>query len=98
MARLPACQWQLLMAIACSLTTAQTIADCLNHARPLGRCLPQNARQPMQLMINNSDVVARTKELARSWDLDLLLRTYTFIPRKILRNAVREFGTQLEGD
>ena len=51
----------------------------------------------MQLMIRD-DVVARTKELARSWDLDLLLRTYTFIPRKILRNAVREFGTQLGGN
>jgi SAM-dependent methyltransferase len=42
-------------------------------------------------------VIARTKAFARSWDLDLLLRTYLFIPRKILRDAVREFGTALEG-
>jgi len=42
-------------------------------------------------------VVAQTKALARSWDLDLLLRTYLFIPRKILRDAIREFGSQLEG-
>jgi hypothetical protein len=42
-------------------------------------------------------VIARTKEVARSWDLDLLLRTYLFIPRKILRDAVREFGSALEG-
>lgn len=42
-------------------------------------------------------VLSRTKDLARSWDLDLLLRTYTFIPRKILRDTVREFGSQLGG-
>lgn len=45
----------------------------------------------------HSDVIARTKDLARSWDLDLLLRTYLFIPRKILRDTVREYGSQLEG-
>jgi peptidoglycan/LPS O-acetylase OafA/YrhL/SAM-dependent methyltransferase len=37
------------------------------------------------------------KELARSWDLDLLLRTYLFIPRKMLRDVIREFGNLLEG-
>lgn len=37
------------------------------------------------------------KTIARRWDLDLLLLTYLFIPRKILRNAVREFGGRLEG-
>jgi SAM-dependent methyltransferase len=43
------------------------------------------------------DVLARTKHLARSWDLDLLFRTFLFIPRKILRDAVREFGSRLDG-
>ena len=41
--------------------------------------------------------VSLTKELARTLDLDLLLRTYTFIPRKILRDAIREFGSRLGG-
>jgi SAM-dependent methyltransferase len=43
------------------------------------------------------DVLMRAKELSRSLDLDLLFRTYTFIPRKILRDAVREFGGRLDG-
>jgi SAM-dependent methyltransferase len=42
-------------------------------------------------------VVSQTKDLARRWDLDLLFRTYLFIPRKILRDAVREFGARLDG-
>jgi SAM-dependent methyltransferase len=50
----------------------------------------------MQLVPTNA-VVSRTKELARDLDLDLLLRTYTFIPRKILRDTVRELGSQLGG-
>lgn len=50
----------------------------------------------MQL-VPHSAAVMRTKELARSLDLDLLLRTYTFIPRKILRDTVRELGSQLDG-
>src|SRR5262245_2700682 len=54
--------------------------------------------QPMtQLSSFNGGVLARAKELSRSLDLDLLLRTYLFIPRKILRDAVREFGGQLDG-
>lgn len=44
-----------------------------------------------------NDVVSRAKELSRSLDLDLLFRTYLFIPRKILRDAIREFGSQLDG-
>jgi SAM-dependent methyltransferase len=50
----------------------------------------------MQLVPHDT-VQSLTKELARSFDLDLLLRTYTFIPRKILRDTVREFGSQLDG-
>ncbi|HEY7057252.1 MAG TPA: methyltransferase domain-containing protein [Vicinamibacterales bacterium] len=42
-------------------------------------------------------VKTRTKDLARTWDLDLLLRTYLFIPRKLLRDTVREYGRGLEG-
>lgn len=42
-------------------------------------------------------VVSRSKDVARRWDLDLLFRTYLFIPRKILRDAVREFGARLDG-
>jgi SAM-dependent methyltransferase len=42
-------------------------------------------------------IVSTMKRIARRWDLDLLLQTYLFIPRKILRNAVREFGSRLEG-
>jgi SAM-dependent methyltransferase len=42
-------------------------------------------------------VVSQTKNLARRWDLDLLFRTYLFIPRKILRDTVREFGARLDG-
>lgn len=51
------------------------------------------ATQPLP----SKDVLSRTKEFARSWDLDLLFRTYLFIPRKILRDTVRELGGQLEG-
>jgi SAM-dependent methyltransferase len=40
---------------------------------------------------------AAVKDFARRWDLDLLLRTYLFIPRKMLRDAVRESGSQLHG-
>jgi SAM-dependent methyltransferase len=50
----------------------------------------------MQLVPYNA-VLSRTKELARDLDLDLLFRTHLFIPRKILRDAVREFGGQLGG-
>lgn len=46
----------------------------------------------------SDSAISRTKELARNWDLDLLLRTYLFIPRKILRDTVREFGGQLGGN
>jgi SAM-dependent methyltransferase len=46
---------------------------------------------------NSALALSRTKEFARKWDLDLLLRTYLFIPRKILRDTVREFGGQLGG-
>jgi SAM-dependent methyltransferase len=42
-------------------------------------------------------VKARTKDLARTWDLDLLLRTYLFIPRKILRDTIRDYGRALDG-
>jgi SAM-dependent methyltransferase len=42
-------------------------------------------------------VVSRARDLARRWDVDLLLRTYLFIPRKILRDAVRDFGHTLGG-
>jgi len=70
--------------------------------------LPQGGRGPSNVepartrgntmqLVPHSAAVMRTKELARSLDLDLLLRTYTFIPRKILRDTVREFGSQLEG-
>jgi SAM-dependent methyltransferase len=45
----------------------------------------------------SSDVVSRTKAFARDWDLDLLFRTYLFIPRKILRDTIRELGKQLDG-
>ena len=51
----------------------------------------------MMQLSSSSDVFARAKELSRSLDLDLLLRTYLFIPRKILRDAVREFGGRLDG-
>jgi len=50
----------------------------------------------MLLAVYN-DVISWAKEFARSRDLDLLFRTYLFIPRKILRDVVREFGSQLEG-
>jgi SAM-dependent methyltransferase len=50
----------------------------------------------MQLAPYNT-ALSLTKELARTLDLDLLLRTYTFIPRKILRDAIREYGGQLGG-
>jgi SAM-dependent methyltransferase len=43
------------------------------------------------------DVLSRLKDQARSWDLDLLFQTHTFIPRKLLRNVVRELGAGLEG-
>src|ERR1041384_1310947 len=49
------------------------------------------------LTLTYDDVMLRAKELSRDLDLDLLLRTYTFIPRKILRDAVREFGPRLDG-
>jgi SAM-dependent methyltransferase len=39
----------------------------------------------------------RLRLLARRWDLDLLLLTYLFIPRKLLRDAVRHFGARLGG-
>jgi SAM-dependent methyltransferase len=45
----------------------------------------------------SSTAVSRLKAIARSWDLDLLFRTYLFIPRKMLRDAVREFGGRLDG-
>jgi len=41
--------------------------------------------------------ISRLKDVARNWDLDLLLRTYLFIPRKILRDTIREFGGELAG-
>jgi hypothetical protein len=50
----------------------------------------------MQL-VPYSAALTRTKELVRDLDLDLLLRTYTFIPRKILRDTIREYGSQLDG-
>ena len=40
---------------------------------------------------------SRARDLARRWDVDLLLRTYLFIPRKILRDAVRDSGQALRG-
>ena len=43
------------------------------------------------------DLLSRAKEQARKWDLDLLFRTYLFIPRKLLRDVIRDFGGQLEG-
>jgi SAM-dependent methyltransferase len=49
------------------------------------------------LLSIGDDLKSRAKERARKWDLDLLLRTYLFIPRKILRDAVREFGDRLDG-
>jgi SAM-dependent methyltransferase len=39
----------------------------------------------------------RLRAFARRWDLDLLLLTYLFIPRKLLRDAVRHFGAGLHG-
>lgn len=42
-------------------------------------------------------VIGRLRLLARRWDLDLLLLTYLFIPRKLLRDAVRHFGAGLGG-
>ena len=45
----------------------------------------------------SNSTLSRAKDLARNWDLDLLLRTYLFIPRKLLRDTVREFGGQLLG-
>ncbi len=39
--------------------------------------------------------VGALKELGRRWDLDLLLLTYIFINRKLLRDVVREFGVRL---
>jgi SAM-dependent methyltransferase len=42
-------------------------------------------------------VIGRLRAFARRWDLDLLLLTYLFIPRKLLRDAVRHFGTRLQG-
>jgi SAM-dependent methyltransferase len=42
-------------------------------------------------------VVGRLRALARRWDLDLLLLTYLFIPRKLLRDTVRHFGARLDG-
>jgi SAM-dependent methyltransferase len=42
-------------------------------------------------------VISRLRLLARRWDLDLLLLTYLFIPRKLLRDAVRDFGVRLDG-
>ncbi|HEY7287402.1 MAG TPA: methyltransferase domain-containing protein, partial [Vicinamibacterales bacterium] len=48
-------------------------------------------------LLSGRPVAAAVKDFARRWDLDLLLRTYLFIPRKMLRDAVREFGSQLDG-
>ncbi len=45
----------------------------------------------------SADQRSQTKELAQRLGLDLLLRTYTFIPRKILRDAIREFAARLDG-
>ncbi|HEY7291813.1 MAG TPA: methyltransferase domain-containing protein [Vicinamibacterales bacterium] len=42
-------------------------------------------------------VAGRVRAFVRRWDLDLLLLTYLFIPRKLLRDAVREFGARLDG-
>src|SRR5262245_6415356 len=42
-------------------------------------------------------LVSLSKDLAQDVDLDLLLRTYPFIPRKILRDTVRDLGGQLGG-
>jgi SAM-dependent methyltransferase len=42
-------------------------------------------------------VGGRLRLIARRWDLDLLLLTYLFIPRKLLRDAVRHFGAGLGG-
>lgn len=56
------------------------------------------AARPMAVSLSRYEkVLARAKELARRRDLDLLFRTYLFIPRKILRGVVREFGNRLEG-
>ena len=43
------------------------------------------------------DVISRAKQLGRDLDLDLLFRTYLFIPRKLLRDTVRELGRGLDG-
>jgi SAM-dependent methyltransferase len=51
----------------------------------------------MMQTLTYDDVLLRARQLSRDLDLDLLLRTYLFIPRKILRDAVREFGSQLDG-
>jgi SAM-dependent methyltransferase len=50
----------------------------------------------MQLAPYNA-AISLGKEVARGLDLDLLFRTYLFIPRKLLRDAVREFGARLDG-
>jgi SAM-dependent methyltransferase len=50
----------------------------------------------MQLVPYNA-AISLSKEVARGLDLDLLFRTYLFIPRKLLRDAVREFGGRLDG-
>jgi len=51
----------------------------------------------MMQTLTYDDVLLHARQLGRDLDLDLLLRTYLFIPRKILRDAVREFGSQLDG-
>jgi len=43
------------------------------------------------------DLVSRAKQLGRDLDLDLLFRTNLFIPRKLLRDTVRELGRGLDG-
>jgi len=68
------------------ISTAIAMAIHLRFEKPILTRLRGWLRHPDQL-----------RDLARRWDLDLLLRTYLFIPRKMLRDAVREFGTKLEG-
>ena len=68
------------------ISTAIAMAIHLRFEKPILTRLRRWLLHPDQL-----------RDLARRWDLDLLLRTYLFIPRKMLRDAVREFGTKLEG-
>jgi len=43
------------------------------------------------------DMLLRGKRVARDCGLDLPFQTYLFVPRKLIRDAVREFGAQLDG-